>query len=180
PKHRKPQCAANPSRRSGSQAWWLIIAPQSSPAMRIATWNINSIRQRIDHLSAWLAERAPEIVCLQEAKCVDEAFPREPFDALGYNVAVHGQKTFNGVAILSKLKLDEVTSGLPGDDEDDHARFLEATVSTAKCALRVASIYLPIGNPPETDKYAYKLAWMARLRSYAQERLALEEPLILD
>ena len=147
--------------------------------MRIATWNINSIRQRIDHLSAWLAERAPEIVCLQETKCVDEAFPREPFEALGYNVAVHGQKTFNGVAILSKLKLDEVTSGLPGDDEDDHARFLEAAVSTAKGALRVASIYLPNGNPPETDKYAYKLAWMERLRSYAQERLALEEPLIL-
>jgi exodeoxyribonuclease-3 len=147
--------------------------------MRIATWNVNSIKQRIDNLTAWLTERQPDIVCLQETKCVDEAFPHEPIEALGYNVAVHGQKTFNGVALLSKLPFDEVTPRLPGDDADDHARFLEAVVSTAGGAVRVASIYLPNGNPPDTDKYAYKLGWMDRLARYARERLELEEPLIL-
>src|SRR5579872_7037517 len=147
--------------------------------MRIATWNVNSIRQRIDHLTAWLAERAPDLVCLQETKCVDEAFPREVFEAQGYNVAVHGQKTFNGVAILSKLKFDDVTPRLPGDDADDHARFLEVTVSTRGGVVRLASIYLPNGNPPDTDKYKYKLGWMDRLRHYAAQRLALEEPLIM-
>jgi exodeoxyribonuclease-3 len=147
--------------------------------MRIATWNVNSIKQRTDNLSAWLKERQPDIVCLQETKCVDDGFPREPFEALGYNVAIHGQKTFNGVAILSKLPLDEVTLRLPGDPEDDHARFMEAVVSTPSGAVRVASIYLPNGNPPKTDKYLYKLKWMKRLLNYSRERLELEEPLIL-
>ncbi len=147
--------------------------------MRIATWNVNSIRQRIEPLTAWLAERAPDVVCLQETKCVDDAFPRAAFEALGYNVAVHGQKTFNGVAILSKFKFDEVTPGLPGDDHDDHARFLEAAISTKHGVVRVASIYLPNGNPPETEKYKYKIKWMDRLFKYAEERLHLEEPLIL-
>ena len=120
--------------------------------MRIATWNVNSIKQRMEHLAAWLAERAPDIVCLQETKCVDDAFPREPLEALGYNVAVHGQKTFNGVAVLSKYPFDEVTPKLPGSDEDDHARFLEAVVSTSAGALRFASVYLPNGNPPDSNK----------------------------
>jgi exodeoxyribonuclease-3 len=147
--------------------------------MRIATWNVNSIKQRTENLAAWLKERQPDIVCLQETKCVDEGFPREPFEDLGYNVAIHGQKAFNGVAILSKLPFDDVTPRLPGDLEDDHARFMEAVVSTGAGALRVASIYLPNGNPPDTDKYSYKLKWMRRLFDYAHERLQLEEPLIL-
>ena len=147
--------------------------------MRIATWNVNSVKQRIDNLTAWLAERQPDIVCLQETKTVDEGFPREPIEALGYNVAVHGQKTFNGVAILSKLKFDEVTPRLPGNDADDHARFIEAVVSTKQGSLRVASIYLPNGNPATTEKYTYKINWMDRLFKYASERLQLEEPLIL-
>ena len=147
--------------------------------MRIATWNVNSVKQRIDSALTWLAERQPDIVCLQETKCVDDAFPRLEFESLGYNVAVHGQKTFNGVAILSKFKLDEVSNGLPGDPEDDHARFIEATVSTKRGAVRIASLYLPNGNPPDTDKYSYKIRWMKRLCAYARERLKLEEPLIL-
>src|SRR5256885_17164023 len=114
-----------------------------TPVMRIATWNVNSIKQRIHNLAAWLAERRPDIVFLQETKCVDEAFPREPIEALGYNIAVHGQKTFNGVALLSKLPFDEVTPRLPGDDADDHARFIEAVGSTAGGAGRGASVYLP-------------------------------------
>jgi len=147
--------------------------------MRIATWNVNSIKQRMDNAVSWLAERQPDIVCLQETKCVDAAFPREAFEALGYNVAVHGQKTFNGVAILSKHPFDEVTPGLPGDNSDDHARFMEALISTKDGSLRIATIYLPNGNPPDTDKYSYKIKWMNRLIDYAKERLALEEPLVL-
>jgi len=147
--------------------------------MRIATWNVNSIKQRTDSAVAWLKERAPDIVCLQETKCVDEAFPREPFEALGYNVATHGQKTFNGVAILSKLPFDEVTPRLPGDAADDHARFIEAQVSTGGGVMRVASIYLPNGNPIGTEKYDYKIKWLERLFHYVHERLALEEPLVL-
>jgi exodeoxyribonuclease-3 len=147
--------------------------------VRIATWNVNSIKQRLESAVTWLTERQPDIVCLQETKCVDDAFPREPLEALGYNVAVHGQKAFNGVALLSKFPFDEISNGLPGDDEDDHARFIEAVVSTANGAMRVASIYLPNGNPPETEKYAYKLSWMKRLSAYARERLHLEEPLVM-
>jgi exodeoxyribonuclease-3 len=150
-----------------------------SSAMRVATWNVNSVKQRLDGLVSWLEARRPDIVCLQETKCVDETFPREPLEGLGYNVAIHGQKTFNGVAILSRLPFDEVTPRLPGDDADDHARFIEAVVSTRTGVLRIASIYLPNGNPPDGEKYDYKLRWMERLSGYARRRLELEEPLVL-
>jgi len=146
--------------------------------MRIATWNVNSVRQRMDSLQAWLKERQPDIVCLQEIKCTDDAFPREPIEALGYNVAVHGQKTWNGVALLSKLPFDEVAPGLIGDAADVQARFLEAIVSTKTGALRVVSLYLPNGNGGD-DKYAYKLNWMDRLIQFSHERLKLEEPMLL-
>ena len=147
--------------------------------MLIATWNVNSINQRAENLAAWIKEREPDIVCLQETKCVDAAFPRATFEELGYNVAVHGQKTFNGVAILSRPRLEDVTVGLPGDSGDDHARFLEAVISTTSGAIRIASLYLPNGNPPATEKYAYKLRWMDRLLDYVRKRLTLEEPLVL-
>jgi exodeoxyribonuclease III len=146
--------------------------------MRIATWNVNSVRQRMDSLQAWLKERQPDIVCLQEIKCTDDAFPREPIEALGYNVAVHGQKTWNGVALLSKLPFDEVAPGLIGDGADVQARFLEALVSTRTGVLRVVSLYLPNGNGGE-EKYAYKLKWMDRLIAFSHERLAREEPFVL-
>ena len=146
--------------------------------MRIATWNINSVRQRMENLQTWLKETAPDIVCLQEIKCMDDAFPREAFETLGYNVAVHGQKTFNGVALLSKLPFDEVKSRLDGDDDDPQARFLEAQVSTKDGVLRVASLYLPNGNGGE-EKYAYKLKWMERLINVARKHLAQEEPFVL-
>jgi exodeoxyribonuclease-3 len=147
--------------------------------MRIATWNVNSIRQRLDNMRAWLTERAPDIVCLQEIKCVDEAFPREVFEGLGYNVAVHGQKGFNGVALLSKFPFDEVAPGLIGDVSDVQARFLEALVSTKTGVVRVISLYLPNGNPPDGEKYTYKLKWMDRLIAFSLERLKLEEPMLL-
>jgi exodeoxyribonuclease-3 len=147
--------------------------------MRIATWNVNSVRQRIEHLVTWLKECSPDVVCLQEIKCTDDAFPRLEIEALGYNVVTHGQKTFNGVALLSKLPFDETTSGLAGDDEDAHARFIEGVVSLKHGVVRVACLYLPNGNPVNTDKYPYKLKWMSRLREYARERLLTEEPLVL-
>ena len=148
--------------------------------MKIVTWNINGVRARIGNLTHWLTESAPDIVCLQEIKTVDEQFPRAEIEALGYNVETHGQKGFNGVAILSKLRFDEVNRGLPGDDGDDHARFIEGVFSTDQGALRVVSLYLPNVNPIEDDrKFPYKLSWMARLERWAEERLRLEEALVL-
>ncbi|MET0605426.1 MAG: exodeoxyribonuclease III [Beijerinckiaceae bacterium] len=147
--------------------------------MLIATWNVNSVRQRVAHLTEWLAERKPDVVCLQELKCLDEAFPAEPIEALGYNVAVHGQKTFNGVAILSKYPLDDVRRGLPGADDDEQARYIEAIVNAPFGVVRVASIYLPNGNPIATDKFKYKLAWMDRLAAHIERLLEYEEPLVL-
>ena len=147
--------------------------------MKIVTWNINGVRARIENLLGWLKESNPDIVCLQEIKVVDQDFPRLEIEALGYNVETHGQKGFNGVAILSKLKFDEVFRGLPGSDADDHARYIEGVFSVPSGALRVASIYLPNGNPVGTEKFAYKLDWMERLIAHAQSRLALEEPLVL-
>jgi exodeoxyribonuclease III len=141
----------------------------------IATWNVNSVKARLENVLAWLAEASPDIVCFQELKCEDAAFPKEAFEAAGYNVAVHGQKTYNGVAILSKRPFDDVRARLPGDDADEQARYLEAAVG----GLRVASIYLPNGNPPDTDKYRYKLRWMDRLIARAKGLLKDEEPLVL-
>ena len=147
--------------------------------MRIATWNVNSVRQRLGHLTHWLTETKPDLVCLQELKCQDEAFPRMEIEALGYNCAVLGQKTFNGVALLSRLPLEDVRRGLPGDDSDEQARYIEAVVSVPSGVVRVASIYLPNGNPLGTDKFPYKLRFMDRLISHARDLLELEEPLIL-
>jgi exodeoxyribonuclease-3 len=147
--------------------------------MKIVTWNINGARARIGNLTHWLTESQPDIVCLQEIKSADDQFPRAEIEALGYNVETHGQKGFNGVALLSKLPIDEVVRGLPGDDSDEQARFIEGVFSTNRGALRVVSLYLPNGNPIGTDKFTYKLAWMERLERWAAGRLALEEPLVL-
>jgi exodeoxyribonuclease-3 len=148
--------------------------------MKIATWNVNSVRMRVESVVAWLKEAAPDVVCLQELKCTDEQFPKEAFESLGYNCAVHGQKTYNGVAILSKRPMEDVTPRLPGgDDSDDHARYIEAIIPATKGVVRVASIYAPNGNPIGTDKFKYKLAWLERLNRHAKELLALEEPVAL-
>jgi exodeoxyribonuclease III len=146
--------------------------------VKIATWNVNSVRQRTGHLLRYLREAKPDVLCLQELKCVDEAFPHLEAAAEGYNAAVHGQKGFNGVAILAKAPV-EVTGGLPGDPDDEQARYIEAVIPWAKGIVRVASIYLPNGNPPQTEKYSYKLAFMDRLIAHAKYLLALEEPLVL-
>ncbi|WP_172295550.1 exodeoxyribonuclease III [Pseudoruegeria sp. HB172150] len=146
--------------------------------MKIATFNINGIKARIKALSDWLDEAQPDVALLQEIKSVDEAFPREMFEDKGYNVETHGQNSFNGVAILSKFPLEDVVRGLPGDDEDDHARWIEATV-VGKRAVRVCGLYLPNGNPVPGPKYDYKLAWMERLRTRAKALLEQEEPALM-
>lgn len=146
--------------------------------MRIATWNVNSINARLDNVLAWIEAAQPDVAAFQELKCVDEKFPAEAFERLGYNVAVHGQKTYNGVALLSKFPMEDIRRGLPGNDLDDHARYIEAVIGAPK-PIRVASIYLPNGNPVGTEKFDYKLGWFARLRTHAQELLTYEEPLAL-
>ncbi|MFD0858182.1 exodeoxyribonuclease III [Roseovarius aquimarinus] len=146
--------------------------------MKIATFNINGIKARIDALPEWLDEAGCDVVLLQEIKSVDEAFPREIFEDRGYTVETHGQKGFNGVAILSKLPLEDVTRGLPGDESDEQARWIEATVM-GETAIRVCGLYLPNGNPAPGPKYDYKLAWMERMQARATELLALEEPFLM-
>jgi len=146
--------------------------------MRIATWNVNSVNARLETVLGWFRDANPDVACLQEIKCVNEKFPADAFEALGYNVAVHGQKTYNGVALLSKWPLEDVLKGLPGEEEDEQARYLEALVS-APSPIRVATIYLPNGNPVGAEKFAYKLRWMARLRQRAATLLALEERVAL-
>ncbi len=149
-----------------------------SPALIIATWNVNSVRQRLGHLLDYLKQISPDAVCLQELKCLEEAFPRAEIEALGYNIALHGQKTFNGVAILSKRPF-EVARGLPGDPNDEQARYIEGVIPRGKGVVRLASLYLPNGNPTGTEKYAYKLAFMDRLIRHARNLLTHEEPLVI-
>ena len=147
--------------------------------MKIATFNINGVKARLDAALAWLAEAEPDVACFQEIKSVDEGFPTQAFEDAGYQVAVHGQKGFNGVAILSKRGLEDVRRGLPGDDADPQARYIEAVITGAHGIVRVGNLYLPNGNPIATDKFTYKLAWMRRLEAHARALLALEEPLVL-
>ncbi len=146
--------------------------------MKIATFNINGIKARFDALTTWLTESAPDVAVLQEIKSVDDAFPRAHFEDLGYIVETHGQKSFNGVAILSKIPLEDVTRGLPGDDEDEQARWIEATVM-GDVPVRVCGLYLPNGNPVPGPKYDYKLQWMERLHARAKALLDSEEPAVM-
>ena len=147
--------------------------------MKIASFNINGIKARFEALSAWLEEFKPDVALLQEIKSVDEGFPREHFEDMGYRVETHGQKGFNGVAILSRLPLEDVSRGLQGDETDEQARWIEATVMGDKRAVRVCGLYLPNGNPAPGPKYDYKLAWMARMEAHARGLLAEEAPLVL-
>ncbi|MFT6537502.1 MAG: exodeoxyribonuclease-3, partial [Loktanella salsilacus] len=146
--------------------------------MKIATFNINGVKARIEELTTWLQDSAPDVALLQEIKSVDDGFPRQIIEDLGYNVETHGQKGFNGVAILSKLPLEDVTRGLPGDDEDEQARWIEATV-VGDVAVRLCGLYLPNGNPAPGPKFDYKLAWMDRLHARAKDLLTQEMPALM-
>ena len=148
--------------------------------MKIATYNVNSINARLPRILEWFDEAKPDAVVLQEIKCVDEKFPSGDFEDRGYNVAVHGQKTYNGVALLSKHPIEDVTRGLPGDTSDDQARYIEAVICPDdKAPVRLGGLYLPNGNPAPGPKYDYKLKWMKRLKKRAEKLLALEEAFVL-
>lgn len=153
--------------------------------MKIATFNINGVKARINALTDWLDDANPDVAILQEIKSIDENFPREILEDKGYNVETHGQKGFNGVAILSKLPLEDVTRGLPGAAgagregvDDEEARYIEATV-VGDVAIRICGLYLPNGNPAPGPKYDYKLRWMDRLYNRAQELMAAETPALM-
>ena len=142
--------------------------------MKIATWNVNSLKVRLEHVMAYLREESPDVLLLQELKLTEDKFPELEFGDAGYNIAVLGQKTYNGVAILSNRPIEDVQRGLPGNEADEQARYIEATVGTT----RVASIYLPNGNPTPGEKFDYKLDWMRHLINRAKTLLELEETFV--
>ena len=147
--------------------------------LRLASWNINSVRLREPIVARLMGEEAPDVLCLQECKCLAEQIPVDTFKALGYKYRVaRGQKSYNGVAILSKLPLTDVLRGLPGDDSDEQSRWIEATVEGAR-KVRVCGLYLPNGNPAPGPKYDYKLAWMERMQARAAQLLATEMPVVM-
>jgi exodeoxyribonuclease-3 len=138
---------------------------------KIVTWNVNSIRMRLPIVCQWLTDQQPDVVLLQELKCLNEAFPKQEIEDLGYNVALYGQKTFNGVGILSKKPLEDVVCGLPTFLEDEQARYIEAVTGP----IRIASVYVPNGQEVGSDKYAYKLNFMAKLRQHMEQLLKYGE-----
>lgn len=142
--------------------------------LTLATWNINSIRMRMPLLLSWLKETAPDIVLLQETKVMDDQFPREEIENLNYNIACYGQKSYNGVAILSKFPIEDVTQAIPGF-KDDQARYIEAVIK----GVRVASIYVPNGMAVGSDKYAYKLDFLSHLYTHTQTLLTYDEAFVL-
>lgn len=144
--------------------------------LRIATYNINGINSRLEILAAWLRDFAPDVVCLQELKCTDQAFPAAAIADAGYEAIWHGQSRWNGVAILSRVGAPvETRRGLPGDPSDDHSRYLEAAVA----GVLIGNLYLPNGNPKPGPKFDYKLAWMDRLATHAQGLLDAGVPALL-
>jgi exodeoxyribonuclease-3 len=130
--------------------------------LQIATWNVNSIRARKERVLAWLVAQQPEVLCLQETKVTDDAFPRADFEALGYHVTISGQRTYNGVAILSRTSPVEVVRAFADSEEEREARFLTASVS----GIQVVCVYVPNGQVVGSEKFAYKLSWLGRLRRY--------------
>ncbi len=148
--------------------------------IKIATWNVNSVKSRLTHLLEYIrSDDAPDILLLQELKCVTEQFPYMEIEDAGYNVAVHGQKTYNGVAILSKFPIDDVVKKLPGDDSDEQARYIEAVISLKDKAIRVASVYVPNGQSPDSDKFQYKLKFFDRLQDHLKTLLQYEEIMVI-
>jgi exodeoxyribonuclease-3 len=145
----------------------------------VATWNVNSIRSRLAHLLVWLREDKPDIVLLQELKCTEDAFPAMEIEELGYNIAMYGEKSYNGVAILSKFPLNDICKGLSGDESDTHARYIEALANVPGGVVRVASVYVPNGQEAASDKFSYKLRFLDRLYYHVKKLLEYQEILII-
>lgn len=143
--------------------------------MIVATWNVNSVLARLPLVLRWLDSARPDVLCLQEVKCTEERFPEAEFAEAGYRSAVHGQPTYNGVAILSRHDPEEVSRGMPTDDEGAHARIISATVK----GVRVVNVYVPNGQAVGTDKYRFKLDWLSRLRAYLDEEFWADDPVLL-
>jgi exodeoxyribonuclease-3 len=174
------------------------LMPQAS-SLTIATWNVNSVKARLSHLLEWLKRTQPDIVLLQELKCIEEAFPCLEIEELGYNLAIHGEKTYNGVAILSKFKLEDIQKGLPGNEDDPRARYIEAAISIGvrhealglsespmpnaqglmPSVLRVASVYVPNGQTATSEKFPYKLKFLDRLGAHFKTLLSYGEMLVV-
>jgi len=144
-------------------------------ALTLATWNVNSLRARLDHVVQFLNDNRPDILCLQELKCEVSALPKEAFESIGYRVAAYGQKTYNGVAIISPFPIEDVHEGFSDGPDDPQARVLAATVR----GVRVVNVYVPNGSEVGCDKYAYKLAWMERLKNELSHQGAADKPLVL-
>jgi len=147
--------------------------------MKLATWNINGVKARLHGLLQWIEQAQPDVLCLQEIKSIDDAFPRAAIEDAGYIVETHGQKGFNGVALLSKFPIEDVVRGVPGYDQDEQSRYIEASIFGPNEPFRVASIYLPNGNPLESPKFSYKLEWMEAFSQHAKLLLQTEEKIIL-
>lgn len=145
----------------------------------VATWNVNSVKSRLQHLLEWLRAEKPDIVLLQEIKCVSDAFPALEIEELGYNLAIHGQKTYNGVAILSRFPLEDITRGLPGNESDEQARYIEAIANVPGGILRVVSVYVPNGQSADSEKFPYKLSFLDRLHAHVKTLLTYHEPLVI-
>jgi exodeoxyribonuclease III len=143
--------------------------------MKIATWNVNSINIRMPQLSSWLKAADPDVVCVQETKCVDESFPVEELGAAGYQVAFYGQKSYNGVAILSKMPIEDVVKGLPDDNEESQKRFIAGTVN----GVRIVNTYVPNGSALGSEKFTYKLDWLQRLRHFFDDTCSKDAPVLL-
>lgn len=143
--------------------------------MKIASWNVNSVRARLPNITSWLEASNIDVVLLQEIKCQTQDFPAFEFQSLGYECHIMGQKSYNGVALLTKHKASNILTALPGDDCDEQARFVQATIK----GVTIGGLYAPNGNPIDTDKFTYKLSWMDRLHKHIQKHLITETPLIL-
>ena len=143
--------------------------------MKIATWNVNSLTARLPHLTEWVKAAEPDVICLQETKCVDESYPYQEIFDLGYHSAFYGQKSYNGVAILSKYEPEDVVKGFPDDDVDSHKRLIAATVN----GVRVVNTYIPNGSELGSDKFRFKLDWIQRLRRFFDEGYSTDEKVLL-
>ncbi|MBX3289230.1 MAG: exodeoxyribonuclease III [Acidobacteria bacterium] len=143
--------------------------------MKIATWNVNSINVRLPQMFDWVERAAPDVICLQETKCVDENFPRQQIEDAGYQTAFFGQKSYNGVAILSKFPITDVQKGFTDDDDESPKRLIAATVN----GVRIVNTYIPNGTELGTDKFTFKLAWLQKLRRFFDESCRLDNNVLL-
>ena len=156
------------------------LFPSKAPqTITLACWNVNSVRARLPLVEEFLRTASPDVVCIQATKCLNGDFPREVIEDLGYNIAHHGQKTFNGVAILSKFPLDDIVCGLPPFSEDEQARYIEAGINVGKDYFRIASVYVPNGQEVGSDKYAYKLNFLKALKEHASEYMKQGEKMLM-